>query len=240
MFRNFVFLIGRLCTEINNLLRRFYEASSSIGNTARCGLWPVAQYRSIFSCLSPTFLHLLNPSTWRSLSTFSFHPFLGLPLRLVPYKSGMKIFLGILPSSILSRWPNQLILCPFIHFTVFYHLFISYSSRFVLLFHSPFSYLGPYILLNFFFFSKISTACSSFYVIVNVSFQETQHIFIERSVAHTRIYPEYQNLYSLTFRHHTSCILGQAFRYSPMNAFYIFNQQIYFIIWYLLDRASLI
>ena len=45
---------------------------------------------------------------------------------------------------------------------------------------------------------------------------------------------------NLTFRHRASCILGQAFHYSPKNAFYIFNQQIYFIIWYLLDRASLI
>ena len=45
---------------------------------------------------------------------------------------------------------------------------------------------------------------------------------------------------SLTFRHRASCILGQAFHYSPQNAFYIFNQQIYFIIWYLLDSASLI
>ena len=45
---------------------------------------------------------------------------------------------------------------------------------------------------------------------------------------------------TLTFRHRASCILGQAFRYSPENTFYIFNQQIYFIIWYLLDRASLI
>ena len=44
----------------------------------------------------------------------------------------------------------------------------------------------------------------------------------------------------LTFRHRASSILGQAFRYYPENAFYIFNQQIYFIIWYLLDRASLI
>ena len=35
----------------------------------------------------------------------------------------------------------------------------------------------------------------------------------------------------LTFRHRSaSCILGQAFRYSPENAFYIFNQQIYLII----------
>ena len=44
----------------------------------------------------------------------------------------------------------------------------------------------------------------------------------------------------LTFRHRASCILGQAFHCSLENAFYIFNQQIYFIIWYLLDRASLI
>jgi hypothetical protein len=28
-------------------------------------------------------------------------------------------FLGILSCSVLSRWPNQLILCPFIHFTIF-------------------------------------------------------------------------------------------------------------------------
>ena len=34
----------------------------------------------------------------------------------------------------------------------------------------------------------------------------------------------------LTFRHRAYCILGQAFHYSPENAFYIFNQQIYFII----------
>ena len=45
---------------------------------------------------------------------------------------------------------------------------------------------------------------------------------------------------SLTFRHRASCILGQAFHSSPENAFYIFNQQIYLIIWCLLDRTSLI
>ena len=45
---------------------------------------------------------------------------------------------------------------------------------------------------------------------------------------------------SLTFRDCASCILGQAFHCSTENAFHIFNQQIYFIIWYLLDRASLI
>ena len=47
-------------------------------------------------------------------------------------------------------------------------------------------------------------------------------------------------LFPLTFRHRASCILGQAFHCSPENAFYIFNQQMYIIIWYLLDRASLI
>ena len=58
---------------------------------------------------------------------------------------------------------------------------------------------------------------------------------------HVPLPPVYVSCSScLTFRHHASSILGQAFRYSPENAFYIFHQQIYFIIWYLLDRASLI
>ena len=35
---------------------------------------------------------------------------------------------------------------------------------------------------------------------------------------------------AITFRHRASCILGQAFHYSPENASYIFNQQIYLII----------
>ena len=34
----------------------------------------------------------------------------------------------------------------------------------------------------------------------------------------------------LTFRHRASCTLGQEFHSSPENAFFIFNQQIYFII----------
>jgi hypothetical protein len=52
-------------------------------------------------------------------------------------------------TSIHSRWPSQLILCPIIHCTVFSPLLISSNSRFVLLFHSSFSYLGPYILILF-------------------------------------------------------------------------------------------
>ena len=65
---------------------------------------------------------------------------MGLPLLLVPSSSWVKIFLGILTFSILSRWPNQLILCPFIHFTIFSPLLISTSSRFFRIFHSPFSF----------------------------------------------------------------------------------------------------
>jgi len=93
-------------------------------------------------------LHLLNPSTRRSLSTSSFHVYLDLPLLLVHSSSWVKIFLGIL-SSILSRWPNQLILCPFIHFTIFSPLLISSSSRLGRLFHSPFSYLESYKINHF-------------------------------------------------------------------------------------------
>jgi hypothetical protein len=101
-----------------------------------------------FSLSATNSLHLLTPSTWRSLSTSSFHPFLGLPLLLVPSSSWVKIFFYILSSSILCKWPNQLNFRHFIHFTIFSPLLISSSSRFVPLFHSPFSYLGPYILLN--------------------------------------------------------------------------------------------
>ena len=51
-----------------------------------------------------------------------------------------------------------------------------------------------------------------------------------------------KNRLLVVFNLQVPCVLyiGQAFHYSPENAFYIFNQQIYFIIWYLLDRASLI
>ena len=113
-------------------------------------------------------LHLLTPSTWRSLSSSSFHIFLVLNFLLIPSSSWVKIFLCILSSSILSTWPNQLILLPFIHFTIFSPLLIPSSSRFVRLFHSPFSYLGQYILLNI-FLSKISRTCSSFFVTVHAS-----------------------------------------------------------------------
>ena len=67
--------------------------------------------------------HQLSPSSHSQhvkIFISSFTLFLGLPLRLDHSSSWVKIFLGILSSSILSRWPNQLILCPFIHFTNIY------------------------------------------------------------------------------------------------------------------------
>jgi hypothetical protein len=52
--------------------------------------------------------------------------------------------------------------------------------------------------------------------------------------AHLQPYDSYHLIseqhVKLTFRHRASCILGQVFHYSPENALYIFNQQIYFII----------
>jgi len=41
---------------------------------------------------------------------------------------------------------------------------------------------------------------------------------------------KFSHIISLTFKHSASCILGQAFHYSPEKAFFIFNQQIYFFI----------
>ena len=139
-----------------------------IGTTAHCGLWPVEQCPSIFSYLPPTLSIFSLPALEDIFLLPFFQFFLGLPLLLVPSSFWVKIFLGILSSSILSRWPNQLILCPFIHFTIFSPLVISSSSRSVRLFHSPLSYLGPYILLNI-FLSKIIIACSSFFVNVHAS-----------------------------------------------------------------------
>ena len=115
--------------------------------------------------------HQLSPSSHSQHLKISFYFIFPSFPGSSPFFSSLPVlewrsFLGILSSSILSRWPNQLILRPFIHFTIFYPLLISSSSRFVRLFHYPFSYLWPYILLNI-FLSKISRACSSFFVNVH-------------------------------------------------------------------------
>ena len=84
--------------------------------------------------------HQLSPSShsrhFKISFYFLFPSFPGSSPSSRPSSSWVKIFLGILSSSILSKWPNQLILCPFTHFTIFSPLLIPSSSRFVRLFHS--------------------------------------------------------------------------------------------------------
>ena len=122
--------------SLREIFNNLTSSSSSIGTTAHCGLWPVEQCPSIFSYLPPT-LSIFSLPSLEDLF-FTSHLFLGLPLLPVPSSSWV-IFLGTLSSSNLSRWPKQLILCPFIHFTTFSPLLISSRSRFVRVFHSPFS-----------------------------------------------------------------------------------------------------
>ena len=77
--------------------------------------------------------HQLSPSSHSQHLKISFYflfpSFPGSSLHLIPSSSWVKIFLGILSSSILSRWPNQCILCPFIHFTIFSPLLILSASH---------------------------------------------------------------------------------------------------------------
>ena len=97
----------------------------------------------------------LSPSSHSQHLKISFHFFFpsftgssssSRPFPVLQWRS----FWASYPPPILSRWPSQLILCSFVPFTIFSPLFNSSVSRFVLIFHSPSSYLGPYILLNIF------------------------------------------------------------------------------------------
>ena len=126
---------------------------SSIGTTAHCGLWPVEQCPSIFSYLPTTLsifsLPALEDLILLPLSIFSWvFPFFSS----LPVLEWRSLWSSYPPP--FSLWPNQPILCPFIHFTIFSPLLISSNSRFVRLFHSPFSYLAPYIPLNIFPFKN--------------------------------------------------------------------------------------
>ena len=103
-----------------------------------------------------------------------------------------------------------------------------------------------------FLFQIQKTSCKSFLVKINVrkeifvtSFEQRPsryfHHWSNNQFVFRETAPQWaHHSLALTIRHRASCILGQAFHYSPENAFYIFNQQIYFITWYLFDRASLI
>ena len=116
--------------------------------------------------------HQLSPSSHSQYLKISFCFFsLSFPVSSSlshPFQFLSKDLFGhpILLHSLQVTQPNYPL--PFIHFIIFSPLLNSSSSRFVLLFHSPSSYLGPYILLNI-FLSKISRACSSFFLVVHVS-----------------------------------------------------------------------
>jgi hypothetical protein len=60
------------------------SSSSSVGATARCGLWPVKQYLAIFPYLSPT------------LSIFSLPALEDLFLLLLPILSWVLVFVSSL------------------------------------------------------------------------------------------------------------------------------------------------
>ena len=67
---------------------------------------------------------------------------------------------------------------------------------------------------------------------------ETVAYEVMRHVVQHCLFHVFGAIRGLTSRHRASCILGHAFHYSPKNALYI--SKIYFIICYLLDRASMI
>ena len=78
------------------------------------------------------------------------------------------------------------------------------------------------------------------FLLRNFIASNVRHVCIIQCLCMDDMQMAFCHVLCLTFRHRSSCTLGQVFHYSPENPFYIFNQQIYFIIWYLLDRASLI
>ena len=140
----------------------FVTVYSSIGITAHCGLCTVEHCPSIFSYLPPTLsifsLAALEDLFLLPLSIFSWvFPFSSLPV--LEWRSFWASYPPPLSLGDLTSLSFGLLSI----FTISSPLLISSSSRFVRLFHSPFSYLGPYILLNI-FPSKISRACSSFFV----------------------------------------------------------------------------
>jgi len=77
--------------------------------------------------------YLLTPSAWRSLSTSSLHPFLGLPLRFVPSSSWVKIFLASYPPPFSPGDPANLFFAPLsilLYFLLYSTLLVLDSSYF--------------------------------------------------------------------------------------------------------------
>ena len=73
------------------------------------------------------YLHLLTPSTWRALSASPFHPLLGLPLRLIPSSSWMKIFWASYPSPFSPGDLTNLFYAP-LSILLYYYYYYYYST----------------------------------------------------------------------------------------------------------------
>ena len=133
-------------------------------------LWALA-CRTIslhFSLSITNSLHLLTPITWRSLLLLSILSWVFLFVSFLPVLE-WKSFSATYPPPFSPGDPANLSFAPLsilLYFLLYSTLLI---LDFVILFHSPPSYLGPYILLNI-FLSKISRAYSSFFVMLICSY----------------------------------------------------------------------
>ena len=113
--RNFLEELRAITNKTNFCTRPYSDSPSSDGISEGGGGW-IQQGWYVKSKLQKadslivvqSIVVPLSSSSF--ISTSSFHLFLGLPLLLVPSSFSVKIFLGILSSSILASWPNQLII----------------------------------------------------------------------------------------------------------------------------------
>lgn len=103
------------------------------------------------SLLVANLLQPLIPGHDKSSSTSSYHLFLSLWDLLTYGTHSRTILLVCLKLSILSMWPTHLICWALIKFIIVHPFINSLSSLFVVLFHIPFSNVGPQIHCSTFF-----------------------------------------------------------------------------------------
>ena len=190
---------------------QMFPSSSSFGSATFCGFSPFQPSLSKFFCpqVSP--------------SSFLLSAFLDLPcLPLLSWSSYWSSSHSLQSNSFgvglawSIHWicPSHLILCALMNLTISApSVNMSISMLFHIL-HILSKLTGPDIFLST-CLSRMCRLLSSF--VVNTLRTGLLNCLNARSRG-------------LTFRHRASCLQGQAFHYSPENAFYIFNQQIYLII----------
>jgi hypothetical protein len=94
------------------------------------------------------FHHASTFSVFTSFQTLSSHLNLGLPFFQEPSGREKVTFLQGQFSYILTKCPSHLILATFIILTISRSLYKLYSSSLYLILRTPFSHVGPQILLN--------------------------------------------------------------------------------------------